>query len=611
MSRELLPYYERELHFIRKLASEFADRYPERASALRLTQNGCDDPHVERMIEAFSLIAGRIQRKIDDEFPEITQALLNLMYPHFLQPVPSMAIAQLEVDPEQSKSASGYVVPRGSIALAEPVGGVQCRFRSVYPVRLFPIRVIAGGFSRAVNLPGSVSSPTAQHAIRIELQTQGAAKFSALEIHDLRFHIGGEPQAAFWLYELLLNNVSRVLLRHQEKDGKWSSTALEGHVIAEVGFERTEAMLPYADTSFQGYRLLQEYFCFPQKFLFFDLKRFDRVATILPADRVEIVILLDEFQRSERARLLESAVDADTFQLGCTPVLNLFDHCAEPIRVTHARTEYPIHADIHAPHAMEVYSVNRVTSVAPYSEEPKEYRPFYSFRHQESDRGEAFWYTTRRASERAGDAGTDVYLSLVDANFQPTLPATESITTYLTCSNRNLPDRLSISGKWGELNLESSAIVRTRIVLGPTKAVRPPLRKGLQWRLISHLSLNHLSLVEGGADALREILRLYDTATNVSTGRQITGLTLLRSSRKMARLESEHGFVFCQGIAIDTEFDEEQFAGGSAFLLASILNHFFGLYSGINSFTQLRVTTQQRKGVVWAWPPRTGEQIVA
>jgi type VI secretion system protein ImpG len=210
-----------------------------------------------------------------------------------------------------------------------------------------------------------------------------------------------------------------------------------------------------------------------------------------------------------------------------------------------------------------------------------------------------------------GDFGTDLYLSLVDRNFNPALPATESITPYITCTNRNLVERLGLSGKWGELGLESSAIVRTRVVRGPTKAIRPPMRKGLQWRLISHLSLNHLSLVEGGADALREILRLYDTANNPSTERQIAGLVGLSSRRKMARLESEHGFVFCQGVAIDAEFDEEQFAGNGAFLLARVLERFFGLYSAINSFTQLRVTTGQRKGVVWAWPPRTGEQIVA
>ena len=611
MSSELLPYYERELLFIRKMASEFAEQYPERAAALRLTHNGCEDPHVERMIEAFALIAGRIQRKIDDEFPEITQALLDVLYPHFLRQVPTMAITQFEVDPEQSKSSTGYLVPQGTLAYSEPIGGVQCRFRTAYPVRLFPIKVVSAGFSRAANLSGGVSGATAQYAVRIEIQTQGVSKFSTLRISDLRFFIGGDSQAAHWLYELLFNNVTQVLLRCQEKSGKWHSMPLGSDCISEVGFERDEAILPYAETSFQGYRLLQEYFCFPQKFLFFDLTQLERLASGAFSDRLEIVILLDEFQRSERATLLEAAVNEETFQLGCTPVVNLFDHCAEPIRVTHTRTEYPIIPDVHSPLAMEVYSVNRVTSVAPYSEEPKQYRPFYSLRHDDHNAGETFWYASRRPSERNGDSGTDVYLSLVDRNFKASSPATESITAYITCTNRNLPERLALNGKWGELNLDSSAIVKARVVRGPTKAVRPPLKRGLQWRLISHLSLNHLSLVEGGVDALREILRLYDTAANPSATRQIAGLTSLRSSRKMARLESEHGFVFCQGVAIDTEFDEEQFAGSGAFLLASILERFFGLYSAINSFTQLRVSTRQRKGVVWAWPPRTGEQIVA
>src|SRR5215831_15541816 len=226
MSAELLPYYERELLFIRKRASEFAERYPERASALKLTHAGCDDPHVERMIEAFALIAGRIQRKIDDEFPEITQAFLELLYPHFLRPVPSMAIAQFEVDPEQSKSSTGTVVPPGTIAYSEPIGGVQCRFRSAYPVRLFPIRVVSASFSHAANVPGGVSGTNARYAVRIEIQTGGTAKFSALQIRELRFHLGGDLQAAHWLYELLLTKTSHVLLRYQDKSGRWCSVPL-------------------------------------------------------------------------------------------------------------------------------------------------------------------------------------------------------------------------------------------------------------------------------------------------------------------------------------------------------------------------------------------------
>jgi len=612
MSSELLPYYERELLFVRKMAWEFAERYPERAAALRLTRNGCEDPHVERMIEAFALIAGRIQRKIDDEFPEITQALLEILYPHLIRQVPSMAIVEFQVDPEQSKSATGHVIPRGAIAYSEPVSGVQCRFRTAYPVRLFPIQVVSASFSHAANVPGAVSGANARYALRIELQTRGLAKFSALQFRDLRFHLGGDLQAAHWLYELLFSNVSQVLLRCQDKNGRWSSLGVGPGCIQEVGFGRDEAILPYSETSFQGYRLLQEYFSFPQKFLFFDVTQLEKVFGGPFSDRMEIVILLGEFQRAERATFLESAVNAESFQLGCTPVANLFEHCAEPIRLSHAKTEYPIISDVQSPLGMEVYSVNRVTSVTPYSEEPKEYRPFYSFRHGEHDPGaEAFWFATRRPSERDGDLGTDVYLSLVDHNFNPTLPATESITTSITCTNRNLPERLGLSGRWGELDLESSAIVQARVVRGPTKAIRPTMRKGLQWRLISHLSLNHLSLVEGGVDALREILRLYDTARNPSSERQIAGVTSISSRRKMSRLESEHGFIFCQGLAVEAEFDEEQFVGSGAFLLASVLNRFFGLYSAVNSFTQLRVLTRQRKGAAWAWPPRTGEQIVA
>lgn len=611
MNSEMLPYYERELLFVRKMASEFADRYPERAAALKLTKNGCDDPHVERIIEAFALIAGRIQRKIDDEFPEITQALLDVLYPHFLRPVPSMAIVQFEVDPEQSKTVTGHIVPRGAIAYTEPMGGVQCRFRTSWPTRLFPIGVASAAFTRAANVAGGTNMSSAPYAVRIELQALGAAKFSTLQLSDLRFYLGGEPQAAHWMYELLLNSVSGVLLRYTEKGGKKQTIVLGRDAVREVGFVRDEALLPYADTSFQGYRLLQEYFCFPQKFLFIDVAQLDRLPKAQLPDRVEIIFLIEEFQRQDRATFLESAVGKDTFQLGCVPVINLFEHSAEPIRVSHTKTEYPILPDVHAPLGMEVYSVNRVTSVTPYSEESKEYRPFYSFRHgEEEGDDEAFWYATRRPSERNGDPGTDMFLALVDGDFKPSLPAVESITTHITCTNRNLPERLNLNGRWGELDLESSAIVRSRAIYGPTKPVRPPLRKGLQWRLISHLSLNHLSLVEGGADALREMLRLYETVASPSIARQIMGLTGLNSSRKMARIDTEHGFVFCQGVAIDTELDEEQFAGSGAFLLASILERFFGLYCAVNSFTQLRVTTRQRRGVVWEWAPRTGEQIV-
>jgi type VI secretion system protein ImpG len=621
MKNELLPYYERELIFIRKIAAEFAEQYPERAAALKLTKDGCDDPHVERIIEAFALIAGRIQRKIDDEFPEVTNSLLELLYPHLVRPVPSMAILQFGVDPQLSKETAGQLVPRGTTAYSASMNGVQCRFRTAYPARLWPLEVSSACFGSAMDIAGGISGEDARYAIRIELTLLGDGKFSQLNMKDLRFRIGGEAQAAFWLYELIFNKTKRILIRPLDKSGRAErgdtsrSISLPATSIKPVGFAREESLLPASDTSFQGYRLLQEYFCFPQKFLFFDLADLDRNSMEGFGSRIEILILLNAIDQEDRVLMLESAVRADTFQLGCTPAINLFEHTADPIRLSQTKTEYEILPDANATAGLEVYSVDRVVSLTPTTVDTKEYRALYSLLHGRGETNkkgsESFWFSTRRPSAREGDRGSDVYLTMIDRNLKLSDPATESITLNLTCTNRDLPLDLRLNGTWGELDLENGAMIETRVAFGPTAPIRPSFQGGSQWRLVSHLSLNHLSLVDGGVDALREILRLYDPATTHSTSRQIDGLMSVRSGRKMARLDSEYGFVFCQGITIDAEMDEDKFSGGGAFLLASVLERFFGLYCAVNSFTQLRVSTRKREGVVWQWPIRSGEQAVA
>ncbi len=616
MNQELLPYYERELIFMRKVAAEFAEQYPERAAALRLGRNGSEDPHVERILEGFALIAGRIQHKLDDEFPEITNALLELMYPHLLRPVPPMCVVQFEVDPVLSKQRSGYLLPRGTMAYSAPIDGVQCRLRTAYAVRLWPLEVSGARFGSSSDIGAGMSTEGARYALRIELKLTGGNKLTALDLRELRFRIGGDQQAAHWVYELLFTKVKRIVLRALDKDGKPvrdSDVALLGaEKLRLVGFDRDEALLPVAETSFQGYRLMQEYFAYPQKFLFFDLTGLENLAGEAGTERFEVVVLFDVVEQNDRVLLLESAVTQEMFQLGCSPAINLFPQGAEPIRLSHTKTEYPVVPDVYAPLGYEVYSVDRVVAEAAHLQQPKEYQPFYSLRRgQEEMRDEeAFWFVTRAQSTRGVGLEQDVFLSFVDRNFALSQSAGESITLKTTCSNRDLAARLK-TNVWGELDLEAGAMVRTRLVETPTRTVRPAMRGALQWRLISHLSLNHLSVSEGGVDALREMLRLYNAGASRSSARQIDGVTAIRSSRKVARIDSEHGFVFCPGVVIDAEMDEEKFSGGGAFLLANILERFFGLYCAVNSFTQLRVTTRQREGVVWRWPIRSGEQAVA
>jgi len=613
MREDLLPYYENELSFIRNMGKEFAASYGKIAARLALEPGKCDDPHVERLIEAFALLAGRIHHKIDDEFPEITESLLNVLYPHYLRPIPSMSIAQMRIDPEQALLAGGHDVAAGSPLYTRPIAGksTTCTVRTCYPVRLWPLAVASAAVLPAAAVPNIPITDGAAAVVRISLKCTGKARFAGLEMDRLRFYLDGESQIIHILYELLFTSVMRVLVRSGDK--RPIAADLPADAIQPVGFGLDEGMLEYSNRSFPGYRVVQEYFAFPWKFLFFDVTGFERIARAGFADTMDLYFYLRPFERKERLQRLEQNVAADTFQLGCTPIVNLFERLAEPIAITHSATEYRVIPDVNRQASTEVYSVEEVRSHSPAEETPRVYAPFYSLRHVwEGEGGQAYWYASRRRSSRAGDKGTEVYLSLVNLEFEPSLAADEALTVKVTCTNRDLAGELPLNGEFGELSLKAGALPKVRSVMRPTRTLRPPLRRGLQWRLISHLALNYLSIVDGGRDALQEILKLYDFSEGEDpvTRKQIAGITAVASQPHIARIVSEHGIVFAQGLRVALELDEEAFVGAGAFLFAAVLERFLGLYTAINSFTQLTARTRQRNGDLKQWPPRSGEQTL-
>jgi type VI secretion system protein ImpG len=604
---ELLPYYERELKFIRQMAGEFAEKYPRVAGRLLLQPDTCEDPHVERLIEAFALLAGRVHRKLDDEFPEITEAMLDSLYPHYLRPVPSQAIVQFQLDPSQSAPASTKL-KSGIPVHSKPENGNVCSFRTCYPVTLWPLRVTGASVS-AANRFGTPGMPSdAAAVIRIGLECMGGLRMEQLPLDSLRFYLNGESAAVHSLYEFLFLNALRIAVRAVPAREGSAQAVLPADSLQPVGFTSAEGILPYSDRSFLGYRLLQEYFSFPEKFLFVDLKGLDRLPKGGFGTAFEILIFLRRPDEPHRLIALEQTVGEHTFQLGCTPVVNLFERIAEPIRITQTKTEYQIVPDQHRPLSTEVYSVDRVAS-ASYLEEPTIYEPFYSLRHGAVDDAHThFWYTHRRPSFRKNDNGTDVYLSLVDLDFDPDLPPVEMLTLQLTCTNRDQAHLLKLSGEFGELEPESLALVRARCLRKPTPTLRPPARRGLQWRLISHLSLNHLSIVEKGTEALQEILRLYDFSDDPAIRKQIAGIVAVNSRSTISRVTSSTGVAFCRGTDVTLEFDEDQYVGTGVYLMACVLRRFFGLYAAVNSFS--RLTARTRKGVLKQWPPLAGEQIL-
>ena len=612
MTDELLPYYNRELAFIRRLGAEFAESHPKIAGRLRLGADRVEDPHVERLIEAFAWLNARTRHKLEDDFPEISDAMLGVLYPHYLAPIPAAAVAQFVLDRGQGELVTGYEVPAGAALETDAIDGDPCRFRTCYPTTLWPIRVTSASFAgRPLTAPITPHNPEAFAVLRLQLQCiSKEMTFSKLSLASLRFFLKAQTQHVYELYELLFNNVLGVALAASATDQE--PVLLEAGCIRSVGFGRDEGMLPYANRSFLGYRLLSEYFAFPEKFLFFDLAALGPAALSKAGGTLEVFFYLDRTSAD-----LEKNVSADTFQLGCAPVVNLATKRAEPITLKHTTSEYRVIPDVRRPLANEVYSIDRVTATSPDNEQV-EYQPFYSFKHaSERSKQKLFWHAVRRPAVQAGgqpDGGTEVYLSLVDLDFRPGAPADWTLDVETTCLNRDLPHRLPLTDGRISLRLTTGAPVeRVQSVTGrPTRTFRPAVKHGTMWRLISHLSLNHLSLVdyEEGADALREILDLYNPNDSAETRSMIDGLQSVRSRRVVGRVPGDSRGGFCRGVEVTIRFDETRFAGSGVFLFAAVLERFLGLYCSINSFTKLIATTNQREGVLRRWSPRAGETVL-
>ncbi len=611
MRDEMLAYYERELTFLRQMGTEFAEKYPKIASRLLLEPDKCEDPHVERMLEGFAFLAARVHLKIDDEFPEITQALLSILYPHYIRPIPSMSVVEFHLDPEQGKLTTGLTIPRGSVLYSRPVEGVPCKFRTCYETTLWPVKVSEAQWCTPDRLQPPLKAPEAVAALRVELSCLPDVSFDKLEARSLQFYLNGESNLVHTLYELLCNNCAQILIREAIPKSRKPPLVLSRDALRPVGFAEDEAMLPYPRRSFIAYRLLQEYFTFPEKFFFLELNGLEQLSGAGLKDKAEIVFLISSFERNDRQQMLELGVSTKTLRLGCSPVINLFPQTAEPILLDQTRSEYPVIPDVRRRYATEIFSVDEVLSTSPQSHEVTYFEPFYSYRHASvQDKKQTFWHTTRRPSSRKGDEGSEVYLSLTDLSARAVRPDVDTITVRCTCTNRDLPSRLPFGNESGDFELEGTSSVKRIVAQKPTPALRPPVGKGALWRLISHLSLNYLSLVEEGKEALQEILKLYNFSDSPYLERQIAGITDLKSRRHFARVMSEHGISFARGTRVEIDFDEEQFVGGGVYLFASVLEHFLGLYASLNSFSQLVATTRQRKEVLQEWPPRAGQAIL-
>ena len=610
MADELLPYYEKELAFIRQLGAEFAEEHPKIAGRLGINTDTIDDPHVSRLVESFAYLNARIQHKIDDDFPELSDAMLSVLFPHYQRPIPSMSIVHFKADEKQLESA--YRLEKNTLLETEQFQGETVRFSTAYKTELLPIKVTSAGLmGRPFSTPGSSDVRGAGAVLKITLKTfNEEITFADLEFDKIRFYLKGQPQHINPLYQQLLNNCQNVVVSLSETDGK--PIFMGKNCIKPVGFDASEGILPYPDSSFIGYRLLTEYFVFPEKFMFIDITGIKDKLPEHAANKLDLYIYLDSSDVE-----LEHNISKDTFILGACPVVNLFKHRADPIKLDHTQLEYQVVPDARRPVGYEVYSVDQVTASTSTGEEI-DYLPFYGLNHQHQDNeNHSFWFANRRDSKMSNyerDDATDIFLNLVDLQFNPNIPEDRTLVIETTCSNRDLPGKLPFSSDQPKLQCVDSAppCEKIRCLTQPTQTVRAPLRNHARWRLISHLNLNHLSLTGGdnATDALKEILRLYDFKESTVTRALIQSITSVNARPISSPLTINGHATMCRGIEIEIEIDDRQLSGSSAYLFASVLEHFFGLYCSINSFTRVLVKQKSKEGYLKKCPPRAGEKIL-
>lgn len=602
----LLRAYWRELSYLRRQGAAFAQAHPKVAGRLELGTDHSPDPHVERLIESFAFLTARIQHNLDSQYPEIAAELLNLVHPHYLNPIPSMAVARFDVDPERGKLTGGHLIPRHTPLFAEAreegkvEAGQVCRFRTAYPVTLWPVEVTYAGFE-SVSQFDFAGTAIDVLRVRIELPKSYSGSLAELGLDRLRFHLHGDRILVDDLYELLLAQCQRVVLL-PEGDPERTPVHLPASAVEAVGFARDEDVLPYPPFSFPAYRLVQEYFTWPEKFFFVDVAGLQAHGS---ARAFDLLFLLDRRPRDRRG------VDRHSFVLGCTPIVNLFPRTTEPIRLDHRRTEYPLVPDARRERTTEIHSILSVTGSSNPRTRAKVYEPFYSFNHHMAERDHrAFWTARRVPALRRDMPGTEMVLSLVDLDFRPYLPPTETVYAHTLCTNRRLAEHVQAGDP---LQTEAVApIARIVCLTKPTRQLDPPTDGSTLWRLISHLSLNYLSFESGESalQGLREILKLYAVAESPQAYRQIEGIREMALEPVTERVGRDAWRGFCRGTQVTLTFDESYYVGGSAFLLGSVLNRFFALYASINSFTRLAIRSQQREGIWKKWPSMAGEQKV-
>lgn len=573
----MLPYYQQELLRLQELGREFADAHPAVAPML---SGSSADPDVERLLEGVAFLTGNLREKLDDEFPEILHGLLRLVFPHYLRPIPSTTILQFLPKPS---SVAPIAVARGVEIASVPIEGTPCIFRTTLPVTVYPLTLTNARY----DVPAARAP-----SIRLSFTLRGM-DLDSFDASSLRLHLAGDYANASYLYYLLQRHLRRIVL---EPGGGGMSTALPAGSLRGIGFDRDESLFPYPGQSYPGYRLLQEYFTLPEKFLFLDVTGLSSWRNRGGATTFDLVFELDGIPDPA------PKIRPDHFALFATPAINLSRRWTDPIRLDHRLHEYRVIPDSRHPTHFQIYSVERVMGLAKGSSREREYEPIERFAWRR--RPVPQYHITQRPSPVTQEP--EHSLSVMYPEGMVDVPE-EVLSIEVMCTNASLPEKLNL-GDISQPTSTSPEGLSFRNIRLPTASVNPPLGGTLLWRLLSHLGVNHLPLDR--EENLRHLLQLYvfpDNRDKATVHANRMRVDSLRSVRAAPANRIVAGCMM-RGQSIDLEMDGDGFNGqGDLYLFGDVLDHFLGGYASTNSFTHLRLKNL-RDGNTYAWAARVGDR---
>lgn len=584
-------YYQSELIALRELGKEFARENPALAPFLGTPGR---DPDVERLFEGFAFLTGRLRQKLDDELPEIIHSLFNLLWPHYLRPIPASSIIRYE----PSGNISGAVtLPRGTMVNSVEAHGLSCRFKTIYDVEILPLRLIGHSF---LEKSGEASLVLKFKSLGVPLEN--------IPLTTLRFFLHGESAVTHSIYYAMTARVRevRLVLRDKEKKPVEIFSIPAKDCIRPVGFREEEGLYPYPANTFPGYRVLQEYFCFPEKFLFVETGNlahgFNRhnLSNFQGEDEFELHFVLPELPDAFESFRLEN------WQLFCTPVVNLFRLDATPLTLDHRQAEYRIVPDPGRPYHYATYSIDSVIAWGQDDKKQKKYVEFESFEHESSGGGSRSYYR-RQIRPSHKDGAPETYLSFMQPlGDVPQPPQSETISLELTCTNRNLPLELGV----GDICVHADNTPETVSFKNITPVIppfNPPLEGDILWRLLSNMSLNYIALTD--ISALKAIISVYDFRAGHDRPRARILEKILQGMVSVSCQPTDrlHNGLPVRGVRTRLTLDQRSFScEGDMYLFGSVLNEFFALYATVNSFHQLTVI-EAKRGEEYLWPSRLGK----